>query len=65
MLKKNQSNFYFMLLKRTKKMYYKSKSYDLVLVKKRNHNYFFVIEKLGAVSYKTGIININYFRLIY
>ena len=46
-------------------MFYLSKTYDLVLVKKRNHNYFFVVEKLGAISYKSGILNINYFRLVF
>lgn len=46
-------------------MKYSSFSFDLVLVKKRNHNYFFVVEKVGAINYKVGLANINYFRLIF
>ena len=65
MLKKNQSNLYFIMRKRNKKYYKSANCFDIVLAKKRNHNYFFIIEKLGAVDFKSGTAHINFFRLAF
>ena len=65
MLKKNQSNLYLILRKRNKKIKKNFLSYDLVIAKKRKHNYFFVIEKLGSLDFRTGLINLNFFRLVF